>query len=277
MSTTVRLTLAYDGAPFAGWQRQRGLETHATVQQSLEEALSRLTGADVVVQGAGRTDSGVHALGQVGHLSVRGAPDAPVPELPIRALVTGTNHFLPKEIRVLSAQRLDTSERSFHARKSAVGKRYVYSIFRGSVAPPFVAARALHVRQHLDVDAMRRALEALPGRHDFSAYAVAGGSHTQGVRRLFSARLDASPEGQLRVEFWGEGFLRGMVRSLLGTLVEIGRGERPADDMGRLLEPGRTRDEAGFTAPAHGLCLERVVYPQRWRVVEAYGADRVVP
>jgi tRNA pseudouridine38-40 synthase len=91
---------------------------------------------------------------------------------------------------------------------------------------------------------------------------------------LFSARLDESPEGHLRIEFWGEGFLRGMVRSLVGTLVEVGRGERPAGDMARLLEPGRTRDEAGFTAAAHGLCLEKVVYPASWRVLEMFG-DRI--
>ena len=270
MKTTVRLTIAYDGAPFAGWQRQKGV---ATVQQAVEEALAHLTRADVVVHGAGRTDAGVHALGQVGHLGIRGEPDVPLSDLPIRALVTGANHFLPPQIRVLSARRLDTSSREFHARKSAIGKRYVYRLHQGAVVPPFEALRSLHVRRALDVRAMSDALEALSGRHDFSAFAIAGGSHTQGVRRMFSARLDASSEGHLRVEFWGQGFLRGMVRSLVGTLVEIGRGERPAEDMARLLEPGRTRDEAGFTAPAHGLCLERVVYPNDWQVMERFGSE----
>ena len=241
------------------------------MQQSIEEALSKLTKVDVVVHGAGRTDAGVHALGQVAHLAVRGRPDAPLPELPIRALVTGTNHFLAPQIRVLSAQRLDTPDLEFHARKSAVGKRYVYRVAQGRVVPPFEALRSLQVRSPLDIGAMRDALAALPGCHDFSAFAIAGGSHTQGVRRMFSARLDATPDGRLRVEFWGQGFLRGMVRSLVGTLVEIGRGERSANDMARLLEPGRTRDEAGFTAPAQGLCLERVVYPDDWRVVEWFG------
>lgn len=271
MTTTARLTIAYDGAPFAGWQRQKGV---STVQQWLEEALSRLSQCDVVVHGAGRTDTGVHASGQVAHLAIRGAADTSLPELPIRALVTGTNHFLPAEIRVLSAQRLDTSGRPFHARKSAVGKRYVYRIYRGHVAPPPVARRALHVRGPLDLRAMEQALEALKGRHDFSAFAVAGGSHSQGVRRMFSARVDASPDGHLRLEFWGQGFLRGMVRSLVGTLVEVGRGDRPAAGMASLLQPGRTRGDAGFTAPAHGLSLERVVYPRAWPVVEGLGDDR---
>ncbi|MDA8019893.1 MAG: tRNA pseudouridine(38-40) synthase TruA [Thermoanaerobaculia bacterium] len=275
-ATSVRLTIAYDGAPFAGWQRQQGV---STVQETLEDALAELTRTDLVAHGAGRTDAGVHALGQVAHLARRGEPGAPLPDLPIRALVTGSNHFLPASIRVLDAQRLAPGKRPFHAQRSATGKRYAYRIFRGRVAPPFEAERAFHVHRPLDVSAMASALRSLPGRHDFSAFALAGGSHSQGVRRLYSCRIDASPEGHLRVEFWGEGFLRGMVRSLVGTLVEIGQGDRPVDDMARLLGPGRKRREAGITAPAQGLCLEKVAYPDDWPVLEQFGRSRspVVP
>lgn len=268
-----RLVIAYDGRDFAGWQRQKNAPT---VQQTVEDALSELYDGRVVLHGAGRTDAGVHARGQVAHLGrVEGRR-----RLPLKALVHGPR--LPRSVRILAAERMadDADGEPFHARKSAVGKEYVFRIVTGRVVDPFDFPYVLHLRHPLDVGAMRRAARALPGRHDFSAFAVAGGCHASGVRRLFAARVDASPEKsdpssrEIRFTFWGEGFLRGMVRSLAGSLIEIGRGKRPAGDVERLLEPGRTRDEAGFTADAHGLCLERVAYPRRWRVVERWPVGR---
>ncbi|MCG8456662.1 MAG: tRNA pseudouridine(38-40) synthase TruA [Holophagales bacterium] len=257
-----RLTLAYDGRRYAGWQRQ----TNAlAVQQVVEEALAALFERSVRVHGAGRTDAGVHARGQVAHF-------APPDRLPPKALVHATNHRLPSDIRVMAASRMPDG---FHARKSAVGKLYSYRLYRGRVVPPTAAPWVMGVRRSLDLDRIRRAMTALPGRHDFAAFALAGGSHSRSERRIFAASVDglSGPDSrQVELRFWGEGFLRGMVRSLVGTLIEIGLGERPVGDMSRLLRPGHDRSEAGPTAEARGLCLERVFYPPEADPLEAYEA-----
>ena len=255
-----RLTLAYDGAPYCGWQRQTN---GRSVQQLVEEAVEGLLGSAVRIHGAGRTDAGVHARGQVAHLLL------PRP-LPLRGLVHGTNHRLPSEVRVMAAARMPEG---FHARKSALGKEYRYRVAQARVVAPLDAESCWRVERPLDLDAVRHALAALPGRHDFTAFALAGGSHSQPFRRIFGANLELW-EGGIELRFWGEGFLRGMVRSLVGTLVEIGRGERPRDAMSTLLT-GRPRSEAGPTAPAHGLSLHQVFYGPEWQPEESYDARRV--
>ena len=251
-----RLTLAYDGHRFAGWQRQ---DNALTVQQAVEEALADLLGEAPRLHGAGRTDTGVHARGQVAHV------DLPRP-FPVKGLVHGTNHRLRSDVRVLAADRMPDG---FHARKSALGKEYRYRIHRGMVSAPFETPFTLRLARPLDLVALRQGLEVLPGRHDFSAIAAAGGSHVQPWRRLFAAIAEEHGR-EIHLRFVGEGFLRGMVRALVGTLVEIGVGQRPAGDLPQLLEPGRQRSEAGFAAPAHGLCLERVFYPPAWRPLESH-------
>ncbi|MEM1206017.1 MAG: tRNA pseudouridine(38-40) synthase TruA [Acidobacteriota bacterium] len=251
-----RLIVSYDGRPFAGWQRQPAAPT---VQGAVEAALSDLLDEDTVVYGAGRTDAGVHAFGQAAHLFLRRP-------FPAKGLVHGANHRLCPEIRLLAAHRMPEG---FHARKCALGKRYVYRIHRGHVVPPTSTPFVHGVGQPLDLGAMERALRHLPGEHDFSAFALAGGSHGQPRRRLFSARLSEHGR-EVRLTFYGQGFLRGMVRALAGTLIEVGRGSRPADDLRRLLQPGHERCDAGVTAPAQGLCLEAVFYPPAWRPLEGY-------
>ncbi|HVR98145.1 MAG TPA: tRNA pseudouridine(38-40) synthase TruA [Thermoanaerobaculia bacterium] len=247
---TYRLTVSYRGAAYGGWQRQ---ENALTVQQVLEEALSGLLGRPVQVAGASRTDAGVHARGQVAHLEL----DTPFSE---SALVHGTNHRLPEDVRVLAAAR---ARDGFHARKSALAKEYSYRLSRAPVLSPLDSLFAVRVPAGLDVERMSEAAVHLLGRHDFSAFALAGGSHGQPFRRILSALWEESGE-ELRFRVVGDGFLRGMVRALVGTLIEVGVGKRSPDDFAGLLA-GSPRSAAGPTAPAHGLVLERVIYPPEWR------------
>ena len=272
-----RLILSYRGAADAGWQRQ---ENALAVQQVVEEALARLlapgerspAGPDarpVRVVGAGRTDAGVHARAQAAHLEpAAGAALA----LPLQALVHGVNHFLPADVRVMAAHRVAAG---FHARKHAAGKVYLYRLRRAAVLSPLDAPFVVRVAADLDLAAMRRAAAALPGRHDFSAFALAGGGHRQPWRRIGAAEW-LEEAGELRFRIAGEGFLRGMVRSLVGTLLEVGRGRRSPEAFRELLA-GAPRAAAGPTAPAHGLCLEEVIYPDRWRALEAYPVGQGPP
>jgi tRNA pseudouridine38-40 synthase len=243
---TYRLHLSYRGTAYAGWQRQ---ENAFTVQQAVEEALERLWGQPVRIVGASRTDAGVHARGQVAHLEL----PRPFPE---RGLVHGTNHHLPGDVRVMAAAAMPGG---FHARKHALGKEYVYRLSRAPVLSPLDALFVAPVPATADLERMARATASLAGRHDFSAFALAGGSHKQPFRRIFSARWEEEGE-EMRLRVVGEGFLRGMVRALVGTLVEVGTGKRAPESFAALLA-GRPRSEAGPTAPAHGLVLERVLYP----------------
>ncbi len=243
-----KLTIAYDGSRFAGWQRQPEVET---VQAVLEEALERIVGERAPVVGAGRTDAGVHARGQVAHVELDR-------EVESRALVRGVNHHLPGAVRVLDARRVRDG---FHARKCALGKEYRYRLSRSPVLQPLEAGWTLGIGA-VDVDGLRAATRALIGRHDFTAFALAGGAHGQPFRRILGA--DWHEEGPtLELRIVGDGFLRGMVRSLVGTLLEVGYGKRDVEAFGRLLD-GRPRAEAGPTAPAHGLVLEQVFYEPRW-------------
>ncbi len=254
----VRLTLTYDGEAFGGWQRQINARS---VQQDLEEALADLLGSRFRVVGASRTDAGVHARAQMCHFRLPRA-------FPLKGLVFGGNLRLPADVRIVAAHQMPDG---FHARRCALGKEYAYRFVVGRVVSPLDRVQAAQLEFPPDLAAIRRALAFLPGRHDFSAFALSGGSHTHGRRRLFAARLDTSPGG-FTFRFWGDGFLRGMVRALVGTLVEVGRGRRPPESLGELLREGRVRDEAGPTAEAKGLCLERVFYPPKWRPLDGYSA-----
>ena len=271
-----RLILSYRGAAYAGWQRQ---ENALAVQQVVEEALARLLapgerspagpGARPIrVVGASRTDAGVHARAQAAHLEEAAGsalPHSTPLRASLRALVHGVNHFLPADVRVMAAHRVAAG---FHARKHAAGKVYLYRLRRAAVLSPLDAPFVVRVAADLDLAAMRRAAAALPGRHDFSAFALAGGGHRQPCRRIGAAEW-LEEAGELRFRIAGEGFLRGMVRSLVGTLLEVGRGRRSPEAFRELLA-GAPRAAAGPTAPAHGLCLEEVVYPERWAALEAY-------
>ncbi|MEA2560864.1 MAG: tRNA pseudouridine38-40 synthase [Acidobacteriota bacterium] len=241
-----RLTISYRGERYAGWQRQ---ENALTVQEVLEEAVAKLVGSPIRVTGASRTDAGVHARGQAAHL------DLPRP-FPHRALVHGVNRHLPEDVRVMAAGLVDED---FHARKSAVSKEYSYRLSRAEVLSPLDAPFAVQVPARIDPARMESAASLLPGRHDFSAFALAGGSHGQPFRNIFAAGWVEQGD-ELRFTITGDGFLRGMVRALVGTLIEVGLGRRDPEELADLLS-GRPRSAAGPTAPAHGLILETVSYP----------------
>jgi tRNA pseudouridine38-40 synthase len=265
MDRVLKLTVAYDGTSYVGWQRQA---SGVSIQGLLEDALSRLDGAPVTVHGAGRTDAGVHAVGQVASARVATALDTPVVR---RAL----NAILPPDVRVVTAEEAPPD---FHARYRAAGKVYEYRVWQGEVQPPFARAWSWHCPRPLDAAAMDAGARMLEGRHDFSAFQSAGSGVTSAVRTVASAgvRVDAPdpgvtpwPEGDgaacacgslivLRIQ--ADGFLRHMVRAIAGTLVEVGEGRREAAAMAALLE-ARDRAAAGATAPPHGLVLMRVLYP----------------
>lgn len=249
MAPIYRLTLAYRGTAYGGWQRQPNA---TTVQERVEQALAKFVGAAPAVVGAGRTDAGVHARGQVAHLEL----PRPFPEA---GLVHGTNHHLPDDIRVLAAARVRDG---FHARKHALTKEYRYRLVRTRILSPLDAMFAVAVDPKIDVERLRRATAHLVGEHDFTAFALSGGGHRSPVRRIDRAEWREQDDA-LELHIVGNGFLRGMVRSLVGTLIETALGRRDPDDIPRLLT-GRPRAEAGPTAAPQGLVLHAVRYDLDW-------------
>ncbi len=253
-----KLTLSYDGTAFHGWQVQPG---RATVQGTLAAALEQITGEQVLPQGSGRTDAGVHALGQVASFAMA-AP------LPTENLMRALNRALPSSVRVMSAEMVPAE---FHARHSAVRKSYEYRIFeRGDgVCSPFLAPFVWDCRWALELEPMREAAAALCGTYDFTSFAAADAE--LGVREGVAVgpnpvktilRSDVLREGGLLLyRVTGSGFLHHMVRNIVGTLVDVGRGQMEAGAMRRILE-ARDRTAAGPTAPAQGLFLVNVEYAE---------------
>ena len=253
---TIKLLLAYDGTDYVGWQRQaRG----RSIQGELEQALAEIEGRQVTVVGAGRTDAGVHALGQVA--SVRLAH-----RIETHVLVRAINAKLPPAIRLLAAR---PAAAGFHARYAALRKTYRYHLTAGPVASPFTRRYAWHVREPLDVDAMREAAVRLLGRHDFAAFRAVGTEVASTVRTMHSVAFEpgchafpapsAAPSPMLTISVVGDGFLRHMVRIVVGTLVEVGAGRVQASGM-RAIVASRARERAGPTAPPQGLFLVAVDY-----------------
>ena len=242
---TLKLVLAYDGTGLVGWQRQ---PDGSSVQGWLEDALGRFEGAPVTAHAAGRTDAGVHALGQVASARVSFTHD---PTTLVRAL----NAQLPEAVRVVSVE--DVPE-GFHARSSARGKTYRYAIRNTPVASPFERAFVWHVPEPLAVASMQQAAALLVGQHDFAAFQSVGGDANGTIRTLTSSTVTML-DGLIAYEVSGNGFLRHMVRAIVGTLVEVGRGWREPESILALLGNGR-RADAGPTAPPQGLFLVRVDY-----------------
>jgi tRNA pseudouridine38-40 synthase len=241
----LKITLAYDGARLVGWQRQaEGL----SVQGLLEDALARFEGAPVTVHGAGRTDAGVHALGQVASVQLTCGHDA-------STLTRALNAQLPDDVRVLAVEDVSPE---FHARFSARSKTYRYQIRHGTIADPFERAYVWHMPERLSVDAMQIGAGILIGTHDFAAFQSTG-SPTRGSVRTVTQSTLTDVDGRMVYEISGDGFLRHMVRAIVGTLVEIGRGFREPESIAALVR-GSARGDAGPTAPPQGLFLVRVDY-----------------
>ena len=242
----IKLLIAYNGTRYHGWQVQ---PQTATVQGALESCLSRITNAPVRLHGAGRTDAGVHALGQTAHFDTTSG-------IPTASLVRGLNSLLPDDIAVRRA--VDVSA-DFHARYDAASKTYVYQVHSHSIPSVVHAPYAWHVPQRLDLPAMTRASRQLLGRHDFSAFRGASRFDTRQPVRFLQRLTLRRRSTRLVFLLRADGFLYHMARNIVGTLVAIGRGAMPADAVAELLQAGH-RELAGPTAPAHGLFLAHVSY-----------------
>ncbi len=241
----IKLLIAYDGTDFSGWQRQ---PDRRTVQQDLEEAIGRLTGVVPPTNASGRTDAGVHAIGQVVHFYTASAH-------PPAVFVKALNAMLPPDIRVKGAWDVP---QAFHSTFDARTKRYRYVIDNASVADPFLLRHAYHVYLKLDVEAMGRAAEALRGRHDFHSFETQWPNRTSSVRTITD--IEVRRDGDLvRIEVEADGFLYNMVRAIAGTLIQVGVGRWPEARVAEALL-AEDRREAGPTAPPQGLFLLRVRY-----------------
>lgn len=244
----MKVTIAYDGTHYHGFQEQRGTRFQ-TIQGILEESLSRLAKKEIRVIGAGRTDSGVHARGQVINFDPEGWP------IPLERVAYALNSLLPRDIVALESLEGPTA---FHARFSAVAKTYRYTVYNGKLHSPFQRLFSYHIPQPLNVEAMQAGAHYLVGKHDFSAFRALGTPVKTTVRTLHEARV--SREGDLvYVDVRAEGFLYHMARMIAGTLIRVGLGKINAEEVAGILA---SRDSmlGGPTAPARGLCLEKVEY-----------------
>lgn len=251
----IRLLLEYDGTAFSGWQVQPGVRT---VQGTLQEALGRMMGTKTVVVGSGRTDAGVHALGQVAHSDV-------ARDIEPENIMMGLNSSLPADVRVLECV---LAPEGFHAQRSAIGKIYRYIILNRAAPTALDRHRVWHIRQPLDLKAMSAAALLLKGERDFAAF-KSSGDETTTVRNLRTLRLEREKD-RIFLYFEADGFLKHMVRNITGALVEVGLGRMTVGDVDRLLD-GRSRESAPRKAPPQGLTLMEVFYEDSF-----FSPDRVL-
>ncbi|MCX7822537.1 MAG: tRNA pseudouridine(38-40) synthase TruA [Syntrophobacterales bacterium] len=249
-----KLILEYDGSGYHGWQRQKGV---LTVQEVLESSLAIMLGRELHVRAAGRTDAGVHALGQVVNFYAR-------TRLQPMDIQRGLNSLLPDDIVVKHAEEVD---QSFHARYSAKAKLYRYLVLNRPLPSALWRRYAWHVPYRLNIEDLNRALEYFRGEHDFSAFRASRSSVKSSVRVLYQADCRVESDGLLVFSFLGNGFLRHMVRIIVGTVIEVGMGKRTPDDIPAVMA-SKDRNLAGITAPAHGLYLVRVEYDDEGEIGE---------
>jgi len=250
---TIKLTIAYDGSDFHGWQLQPGLPT---IQGAIHDAIRQITQEPITIHGASRTDAGVHALGQVAHFKTHSTLNA-------QEIQRGLNALLPPTIRIVAAQEVG---QDFHARWLAQGKTYRYRIYRGEVLPPFDHRRAFHYPWPLDEAAMCAAARAFAGQHDFTSFAASTGSEEDDKdrdmqRTIHSSEITRDPQSdEIAYLVRGRSFLRYMVRKIVGTLIEVGRGRLAPSDIPEIFA-ARDRSRSGPTVPPEGLYLVALEYP----------------
>jgi tRNA pseudouridine38-40 synthase len=247
MRRNFKLVIEYDGTVYHGWQRQKDIPT---IQGTIETALKTMTGLSVDVIGSGRTDAGVHALNQVANFAADTRLTADI-------FKRGLNSLLPEDIVIKGCEEVHAS---FHARYDALSKAYDYRILNRPVPAAVLRQYAWHIRKALDVDAMREAMGCLKGEHDFSAFEAAGSPRSESVRTATDVTLTAKgPDGYLVFSIEANGFLRFMVRNIVGTLVDVGLGRITPKRFQDILT-SKDRKQAGITAPAKGLFLREVKY-----------------
>lgn len=250
----IKLLIAFDGTEYAGWQKQK---SEVTIQGVIEDRLTVMTGERVSLHGAGRTDAGVHALGMVANF------DTAV-NVPCRGFVKGLNSLLPEDIRILAAEE---AAADFHARRSARAKTYWYNLSVGPVQQPTERLYWTHCFGELDFEAIKAGLNYISGTHDFSSFEAAGSRDPESgrrgaVRTLFAAEfIRVGDEEHYRFIFSGDGFLRHMVRNIVGTMLQIGQARKAPAEIGEILA-ARDRSAAGPTAPPRGLFLKKIFYDQ---------------
>lgn len=241
-----KIVVEYDGAAYRGWQRQ---QNGVTIQQILEEALGQITSGKVTLIGSGRTDAGVHAINQVANFK------SPT-KLPAEKIFRGVNSVLPPDVVV---KQLEEVSLDFHAQRDVKSKVYVYRICNRSLRPALGREYFWFVRYPLDLDKMREAASYLTGTHDFSCFCATGTDVIDRVRTISNIIIETSPDGLIEITVEAKGFLKYMVRNIVGTLTEAARGKRRPDEMKRIID-SRDRSVAGMTAPACGLFLKEVKY-----------------
>jgi tRNA pseudouridine38-40 synthase len=243
---TFKLIVEYDGSGFHGWQRQK---TDRTVQETIEKALAVMTREPVTLIGSGRTDAGVHALAQVAAFKTRSGLDAKV-------FFSGLNSLLPGDVVIRDCERVPDT---FHARFDVTSKRYRYHLLNRPIAPAIGRQYVWYIRKPLDTAAMARAAGTLMGTHDFKAFEATGSPRDHSVRTVTHSTVEETGGGNLIYTIEANGFLRFMVRNVVGTLVEVGLGKISAEEIGSILQ-SRDRSRAGATAPPQGLFLMDVSY-----------------
>lgn len=242
----LKLTIEYDGTRYHGWQRQSG---QMTIQQLLEESIGSITQEKVTVIGSGRTDAGVHAINQVANFSTRSRLDE-------RSILAGANSLLPADVVIKDMAEV---HEGFHATHDATGKVYLYRIFNGTVRSALLRQHAWFIRTPLDVDLMRQGAALFLGRHDFSSFCATGCDVLSHVRTIKELEIAQDDHGIIRIIVEADGFLRYMVRNIVGMLVDVGWGKREVRDIPTVIE-AKDRKRAAMTAPSHGLFLKEVKY-----------------